>query len=94
MSFLIWHLASYYLVFTPYATRAPGTAVPKKSNPDESSICRGPARVGASPGASRYARRTIKRSTSQALSFTIPYRSIGDRPAPNWQVLGPGHFQQ
>jgi hypothetical protein len=36
----------------------------------------------------------IKRSTSQALSFDVPYRSIEDPRTPDWQVLGPGHFQQ
>jgi hypothetical protein len=36
----------------------------------------------------------IKRSTSQALSFSVPYRSIGDPKSPAFQVLGPGHFQQ
>lgn len=36
----------------------------------------------------------IKRSTSQALSFDVPYRSIGDPRTSDWQVLGPGHFQQ
>ncbi|GAB2820182.1 hypothetical protein GCM10027176_25680 [Actinoallomurus bryophytorum] len=36
----------------------------------------------------------IKRSTKQALSFDVPYRSIEDPAKPDWQVLGPGHFQQ
>ncbi|WP_218825682.1 hypothetical protein [Streptosporangium subroseum] len=36
----------------------------------------------------------IKRSTKQALSFTVPYSSISDPKTVNWQVLGPGHFQQ
>jgi hypothetical protein len=36
----------------------------------------------------------IKRSTSQALSFDVPYRSIGEPRTSGWQVLGPGHFQQ
>jgi len=36
----------------------------------------------------------IKRSTSQALSFAAPYRSISDPHGSSWQVLGPGHFQQ
>ncbi len=36
----------------------------------------------------------IKRSTSQALSFTAPYTSITDPRTSPWQVLGPGHFQQ
>lgn len=36
----------------------------------------------------------IKRSTSQALSFTIPYTSISDPQSPPWNVLGPGQFQQ
>lgn len=36
----------------------------------------------------------IKRSTKQALSFTVDYRSIKDPPAPGWTVLGPGQFQQ
>ncbi|GII52437.1 hypothetical protein Pth03_08260 [Planotetraspora thailandica] len=36
----------------------------------------------------------IKRSTSQALSFTVPFRSIGDPETQTWQVFGPGHFQQ
>lgn len=36
----------------------------------------------------------IKRSTSQALSFTAPYRSIGDPQTSPFQILGPGHFQQ
>ena len=36
----------------------------------------------------------IKRSTSQALSFTVPYQSITDPRTPDWQVLGPGHFEQ
>ncbi|SDJ26844.1 hypothetical protein SAMN05421869_109336 [Nonomuraea jiangxiensis] len=36
----------------------------------------------------------IKRSTSQALSFTVPFRSISDPDTPTWQVFGPGQFQQ
>jgi hypothetical protein len=36
----------------------------------------------------------IKRSTSQVLSFTVPYRSISDPTTEHWQVLGPGHFEQ
>jgi hypothetical protein len=36
----------------------------------------------------------IKRSTSQALSFNAPYRSISDPNTSNWQVFGPGEFQQ
>ncbi|MEV4759488.1 hypothetical protein AB0J86_30950 [Micromonospora sp. NPDC049559] len=36
----------------------------------------------------------IKRSTSQAMSFTAPYRSIADPRTPVWQVFGPGHFQE
>ncbi|MBC6456553.1 hypothetical protein HKK72_01280 [Actinomadura sp. HBU206391] len=36
----------------------------------------------------------IKRSTSQALSFNAPYRSISDPHTANWQVFGPGEFQQ
>ncbi len=36
----------------------------------------------------------IKRSTSQAFSFTVPYSTITDPTAADWQVLGPGHFQQ
>jgi hypothetical protein len=37
---------------------------------------------------------TIKRSTRQALSFSVPYRSIANPTTSNWQVLGPGQFQQ
>jgi hypothetical protein len=38
---------------------------------------------------------TIKRSTSQALAFTVPFGSISDPDASSdWQVLGPGQFQQ
>jgi hypothetical protein len=36
----------------------------------------------------------IKRSTSQALSFDVPYRSVSDPHTDDFQVLGPGHFQQ
>ena len=36
----------------------------------------------------------IKRSTSQALSFTALYGSISDPTDSHWQVFGPGHFQQ
>lgn len=35
---------------------------------------------------------TIKRTTSQALSFTVPYRDIRDSQERHWQILGPGHF--
>ena len=37
---------------------------------------------------------TIKRSTSQALTFTVPFGSISDPDSSDWQVLGPGEFQQ
>ncbi|MGI5214497.1 hypothetical protein [Plantactinospora sp. CA-290183] len=37
---------------------------------------------------------TIKRSTKQAFSFTVPYRAISDPSTPTWRVLGPGQFQQ
>jgi hypothetical protein len=37
---------------------------------------------------------TIKRSTRQALSFTVPYRSISDPKTSYWRVLGPGQFQR
>jgi hypothetical protein len=36
----------------------------------------------------------IKRSTSQAMSFTVPFRSITDPKSADFQILGPGHFQQ
>jgi hypothetical protein len=36
----------------------------------------------------------IKCSTSQALSFTVPYRSISDPQTSPFQVLGPGQFKQ
>lgn len=36
----------------------------------------------------------IKRSTSQALSFTVPVGSIADQDTRTWQVFGPGQFQQ
>jgi hypothetical protein len=36
----------------------------------------------------------IKRSTSQALSFTVPYRSVTDPKTSSFQVFGPGHFQR
>ncbi|MFC6022800.1 hypothetical protein ACFP2T_42435 [Plantactinospora solaniradicis] len=36
----------------------------------------------------------IKRSSKQALSFTVPHRSITDPKTPTWQILGPGNFQQ
>lgn len=36
----------------------------------------------------------IKRSTSQALSFTVPFRRISDPATQPWQVFGPGHFEQ
>jgi hypothetical protein len=35
----------------------------------------------------------IKRSTSQAFSFMVPYRSITDPTTTPWQVVGPGNFQ-
>jgi hypothetical protein len=35
---------------------------------------------------------TIKRSTSQALQFTVPFASISDPEAASWQVHGPGNF--
>ncbi|MEN3613467.1 hypothetical protein AAH979_28455 [Plantactinospora sp. ZYX-F-223] len=37
---------------------------------------------------------TIKRSTKQAFSYTVPFRSIANPTTPTWQVLGPGNFQQ
>ncbi|MBP2707700.1 hypothetical protein JOL79_28350 [Microbispora sp. RL4-1S] len=37
---------------------------------------------------------TIKRSTSQVLSFTAPYRSISDPAGQPWRILGPGQFEQ
>lgn len=37
---------------------------------------------------------TIKRSTRQAFSFTVPYRSISDPPTSYWRVLGPGQFER
>jgi hypothetical protein len=37
---------------------------------------------------------TIKRSTRQALTFTVPYRSITDPNTSYWQVLGPGQCQR
>jgi hypothetical protein len=36
----------------------------------------------------------IKRSTSQALSFTVPYKSISDPTGSPFQILGPGQFQE
>ncbi len=37
---------------------------------------------------------TIKRTTRQALSFSVPYRQIANPDTSYWQVLGPGQFQQ
>jgi hypothetical protein len=37
---------------------------------------------------------TIKRSTRQALSFTVPYDEISDPDSPLGQVLGPGEFRR
>jgi len=37
---------------------------------------------------------TIKRSTSQVLSFSAPVSSITNPTKALWQVFGPGHFQQ
>jgi len=37
---------------------------------------------------------TIKRSTSQVLTFSAPVSSITDPTKAQWQVFGPGHFQQ
>ncbi len=36
----------------------------------------------------------IKRSTSQVLSFTVPYRSISEPHTTSFHVYGPGQFQQ
>jgi len=36
----------------------------------------------------------IKRSTSQALSFTVPYKSISDPTDSPFQILGPRQFQE
>lgn len=37
---------------------------------------------------------TIKRSTRQVLSFTVPYASIEDPAGEPWEVLGPGRFRK
>jgi hypothetical protein len=37
---------------------------------------------------------TIKRSTEQALSFSVPFRAISNPSDAAWQVLGPGRFRQ
>jgi hypothetical protein len=37
---------------------------------------------------------TIRRSTSQVLTFTVPYASINDPTGNPWQVLGPGEFRR
>ncbi|BCB78054.1 hypothetical protein GCM10022251_36460 [Phytohabitans flavus] len=37
---------------------------------------------------------TIKRTTSQAFRFRVPFQSIHDPKATTWQVYGPGHFVQ
>ncbi|MEQ7126095.1 hypothetical protein ABN034_16395 [Actinopolymorpha sp. B11F2] len=37
---------------------------------------------------------TIRRSTSQVLTFTVPYGSISDPTTAPWQVLGPGEFRE
>ncbi|MDQ7910432.1 hypothetical protein RB614_38655 [Phytohabitans sp. ZYX-F-186] len=34
----------------------------------------------------------IKRTTSQAFRFRVPYQSIRDPKTTTWQVYGPGHF--
>ncbi len=55
---------------------------------------RGPGIVWDRSGA-KPALWTIKRSTSQALAFTVPYGSISDPDtSSDSQVLGPGEFQQ
>jgi hypothetical protein len=36
---------------------------------------------------------TIKRSTRQVLQFEVPYRSIVEPPADDWQINGPGQFE-
>jgi hypothetical protein len=44
-------------------------------------------RTGAEP-----ALWAIKRSAKQALSFSVPYRSIAAPAGPGWRVNGPGQF--
>lgn len=35
----------------------------------------------------------IRRSTKQVLQFEVPYRSIVEPPADDWQINGPGQFE-
>ena len=37
---------------------------------------------------------TIKRSTSQVLTFKVPHQAISDPTTPQWKVVGPGDFEQ
>ena len=36
----------------------------------------------------------IKRSTKQVLQFAVPYRDIAEPPADDWQINGPGQFEE